>query len=518
MPFTVDAAFPGGACKRVLVEGDQVSFDAPRNGCPQPLWFSLRVRGGRGRKLNFVLRNGGECLGAATLTACQPVLKEAGGDWTRLHRPAARYDAARGELHFTAAPGSDETYLAFCYPYQLGDLEPWLMAIDEHPHAAVVPLGESEGGHAIWMVGITNQAAPGRKRLVWVTARQHAGETPSSFVVEGLIDELLSDRLAALRDEYAFCLMPMMDVDAVEFGSYGKNRPPVDFNRDWRHNPHWKAVKLTMEAIRQSAAEHDYCLFLDLHSPSPGGPSYLVPTKAAAAHKDPWAELWRLGGLLEAAAPSSCPVKVADCNPGWVNWEVAYNDCVATQANTLEHGVTAATIEIAYHLTSNGKVVGPDAWRALGRSLPDAIDQWQTGRDLETRVARPLRRFKGWREACQTRAIEFVEEPPALVLEPQAEDNSAAVEQRSRQPLTGGRAKLTLVVDNQADEPVKLHLRVLYQDERQLRVLPNHEPPAVVEPGVHELRLDLEPPAGAVAFRLSVGVARLVDRLVLRES
>lgn len=61
-----------------------------------------------------------------------------------------------------------------------------------------------------------------RRRVIVLTARVHPGETPSSFVMQGVIDFLCSSHpnAVALRRAATFVLVPMLNPDGVALGNY----------------------------------------------------------------------------------------------------------------------------------------------------------------------------------------------------------------------------------------------------------------------------------------------------------
>lgn len=71
--------------------------------------------------------------------------------------------------------------------------------------------------------------------MIVVIARQHPGETPGSFICEGLIDFLLSKEKDSeyLRKHYEVKVIPMMNPDGVCAGNYRTNLLGFDLNRRW---------------------------------------------------------------------------------------------------------------------------------------------------------------------------------------------------------------------------------------------------------------------------------------------
>jgi hypothetical protein len=110
--------------------------------------------------------------------------------------------------------------------------------------------------------------------MVFVTARVHPGETPASFMCQGLIDFLLSDDQDAilLRKSVIFKVVPCLNPDGCYNGNYRCSASGYDLNRCWQFPKEW--VHPTVLAVKTMLAEYtanpSYNLhfYIDLHAHS----------------------------------------------------------------------------------------------------------------------------------------------------------------------------------------------------------------------------------------------------------
>jgi hypothetical protein len=144
---------------------------------------------------------------------------------------------------------------------------------EQSPTAATAEtLATSRGGLAVPMLHVMEGPLPKVKRqAVWFSARQHAWESGSSWVAQGLAEWLLGpgEHAKWLRQNTEIFLVPLMDVDHVAHGQGGKEALPQDHNRDWSDEPHWPEVRAAQILIARLVQEGRFRAFIDLHNPGP---------------------------------------------------------------------------------------------------------------------------------------------------------------------------------------------------------------------------------------------------------
>lgn len=110
------------------------------------------------------------------------------------------------------------------------------------------------------------------KKGVFISARVHPGESNSSWMMKGIIEFLVSSapEARALRENFVFKLLPMINVDGVINGNYRCSLSGQDLNRRYK-NPSKQVHPVIFnikKVIRPFARERELILYCDLHGHS----------------------------------------------------------------------------------------------------------------------------------------------------------------------------------------------------------------------------------------------------------
>ena len=268
MTVTIRTDFPGGNVLVVKNEGAAVHLAPDLRGGPAWFYWHFEAEASQAGRVNFVFanppmvgvrgpavsRDGGrtwQWLGADQVEFAPP----AGGDKSK-----ARHDS----FSFAFTEAKQKVRFAVAIPYLQRDLDEFLNKHKVNPHMTRSILTETRiGRRPVDLVQIGNPG-PGISSVL-MTARHHACESMASYVLEGIMQEALSDSQAGVKFRKKFVLyaVPIVDTDGVELGDQGKNRLPRDYNRDYGTD----TMHPEIHAIKELGTRKKVQFALDLHCP-----------------------------------------------------------------------------------------------------------------------------------------------------------------------------------------------------------------------------------------------------------
>ncbi len=224
----VDADFPGGNIIVDEVNGDDVYLHQDlRDTAGDWFYWYFRVKGAAGRTLTFHFTKGDQ----APIGVRGPAVSDNGGrNWRWLGA-----QATRGSSFMYAFP-SDAIDVRFCFafPYQAENLHRFLAAHQQNRSLKVETLCKSKRDRDVELIRLGRLDGQAAHRIA-LTCRHHCCEMMASYVLEGIIEEVLvgNEDGRWLREHAELFIVPMVDKDGVEDGDQGKNRKPRDHNRDY---------------------------------------------------------------------------------------------------------------------------------------------------------------------------------------------------------------------------------------------------------------------------------------------
>lgn len=249
------------------------------------------------------------------------------------------------------------------FPYVQSNLDEFLKKNAGNPNFFQSILATTLGGKPVELLQI---GQPGEGKIAMaVAARSHACEALASYVLEGFLQEAISDSPAGMefRKKFVLYAVPILDKDGVEAGDQGKNRSPHDHNRDYGTANLYPEIK----ALEELALAKQIQVGIDFHDPA------LKPDIHEAFH---WLglnippiknNLTELTGWLSEERPlvtnTAIPLLAEPADPRKTegvpfSWHFAY----------LENSLLAVTLESPY---AQAKTV--DVARAYGRGLLRAL-------------------------------------------------------------------------------------------------------------------------------------------------
>ena len=302
-------------------------------------WFNFRLTGEVGEQYVLNIVNAGQASYLEGWENYQAVASYDREYWFRL--PTSYKD---GKLTIVAELECDTIQIAYFAPYSYERHQDLLATVQTHPLVSLEHLGETLDKRDLTLIkiGNGNSNSDVNKRNIWITARQHPGETMAEWLIEGLLYSLLnSDNATAklLLDKANVYIVPNMNPDGSVRGHLRTNAVGTNLNREWLNPSLEKSPEVFHVINKMEATGVD--LFYDVHGDealpyvflagSQGTPSY---NDRLAGLRDKFSDVLKLASAdfqsefgYDIDAPGTANMTIA------THWVAERFDCLA---NTLE--------------------------------------------------------------------------------------------------------------------------------------------------------------------------------------
>lgn len=333
----ISANFDGGNIQVVNLDNkDDIQLAIrPDAGGEFYQWFNFRFEGEVGNQYTLNIINAGTASYPKGWQDYQAVASYDRQHWFRV--PTQYQD---GTLSIQLELECDAIQIAYFAPYSYERHLDLLSSAQLHPDVTLEHLGLTLDGRDITLMKVGNGDAA--KRNIWITARQHPGETMAEWLVEGLVNRLLDNdcpTAKALLDKANFYIVANMNPDGSVRGHLRTNAIGINLNREWQNPSLEKSPEVyhVVNKMQQTGVD----LFYDVHGDEGLPYVFLAGCEGVPAYNDRLAQLQAdfSQALVLASADFQTEFGYAKDEPGQANLTVASNWVAQTfesLSNTLE--------------------------------------------------------------------------------------------------------------------------------------------------------------------------------------
>lgn len=177
-------------------------------------------------------------------------------------RVPTEFDGEKLTISFT--PEYDSVYFAYFAPYSYERHQDLIHQAQMHSDCQVKVLGQTLDGRDMSLLKIGEEGEG--KRNIWITARQHPGESMAEWFVEGMLERLLDedDGVArSLLNNTVFYVVPNMNPDGSVRGNLRTNAVGSNLNREWLEPTMERSPEVFL--VREQMLAIGVDMFLDVH-------------------------------------------------------------------------------------------------------------------------------------------------------------------------------------------------------------------------------------------------------------
>ena len=222
-------------------------------------WFHFKLFGEAGTEHVMVIEN---ASGSAYPDGWDGYQALASYDRETWFRVPTEYNGK--ELTIRHTPEQESVYYAYFVPYSYERHQDLIQSAQQSVDCYHELLGETIDGRELNLLVIGEPAE--HKNTIWVTARQHPGESMAEWFMEGFLGRLLDDEDGVARkllDNNVFYVVPNMNPDGSVRGHLRTNAVGTNLNREWAEPSLEKSPEVFYVLKRMEQTGVD--MFLDVH-------------------------------------------------------------------------------------------------------------------------------------------------------------------------------------------------------------------------------------------------------------
>jgi len=370
--ITIDTNFDSGNIKVLSVDGASAKLAINKDKESEfAQWFHFRVTGAAGRELEIKITGLNDSAYPAGWPGYNACVSEDREFWARAASDFEQLDD-NGTLTVRYTPVSDIAYFAYFAPYSM-----------ERHHDLIAEAAASEGVR-YERIGETLDGQPidyltfgDGEKVVWLTARQHPGETQAEWWMEGML-EMMTDPAdsvgRALRQRCTFHVVPNCNPDGSRRGHLRCNAKGINLNREWAEPTAEKSPEVLAIRNKMDATGVDFAM--DVHGDE------AIPAVFLAAYEgipglteDHYAGFTSFEATLDRRTPDfQTKLGYDKARPGKANLSMA------TTQIAHRFGAVAMTLEMPYKdhndCAEPEQEWSPERCKQLGKDCMGALLEW----------------------------------------------------------------------------------------------------------------------------------------------
>lgn len=306
-------------------------------------WFHFKLYGEAGIEHVMTITNAGQAAYPDGWKGYEAVASYDRETWFRV---PTEYNGS--ELIIRHTPEQESVYYAYFTPYSYErhmDLIQWAQQSSLCQHIYLGPTLDGRDMNLL-VIGEPDE----NKTKIWVTARQHPGETMAEWFVEGFLSRLLDDEDGVARhllEHCVFYVVPNMNPDGSVRGHLRTNAAGVNLNREWAAPTLEKSPEVYYVLNMMAATGVDF--YLDVHGDEALPYNFVAGSEGVPSYNDSIHQLGeQFKQLLMSITPEFQVTYGYDVDePGTANLTVASN-AVGERFNCL-----AFTLEMPFKDNAN---------------------------------------------------------------------------------------------------------------------------------------------------------------------
>lgn len=243
-------------------------------------WFHYRLTGAKNIPCTMNIVNAHETSYVKGWENYQAVASYDRQTWFRVE---TQFDGKQLTINHT--PECDSVFYAYFAPYSMDrhhDLIANAQCSDLVEH---VLLGETLDGQDMDLLKIGTEGEG--KKVCWMIARQHPGETMAEWWMEGMLDSLLDsdDPIAReLLKKAVFYVVPNMNPDGSKRGNLRTNAAGANLNREWQTPSMQSSPEVFLVRQKMQQTGMDFCL--DVHGDEALPYNFIAGSEGIASWND----------------------------------------------------------------------------------------------------------------------------------------------------------------------------------------------------------------------------------------